>query len=216
VGFTLLLAVSIFFLLALFSVVFYYSRKLTSLREEMQRQAQEEAKALFSQWTQQYSNSLKGELEQSIRKDYEVELEKWRQKSEKEIRKDAITRSMNTLLGRIGEEFAPFLVAEKLGVNPKDFRHLGTPVDFVAFKGLSDNSTPEETEIIFIEVKSGRSSSLTERERKVRDAILSKRVRYEVINLSQEVEEVRSKMEGELSKLTEGKEGRDTTPRPPP
>ncbi len=215
-GFTLLLAVSIFFLLALFSVVFYYSRKLTSLREEMQRQAQEEAKALFSQWTQQYSNSLKGELEQSIRKDYEVELEKWRQKSEKEIRKDAITRSMNTLLGRIGEEFAPFLVAEKLGVNPKDFRHLGTPVDFVAFKGLSDNSTPEETEIIFIEVKSGRSSSLTERERKVRDAILSKRVRYEVINLSQEVEEVRSKMEGELSKLTEGKEGRDTTPRPPP
>ncbi len=214
-GLTLLLAVSIFFLLALFSVVFYYSRKLTSLREEMRRQAQEEAKALFSQWTQQYSNSLKEELEQSIRKNYEVELENWRQKSEKEIRKDAITRSMNTLLGRIGEEFTPFLVAEKLGVNPKDFRHLGTPVDFVAFKGLSDNSTPEETEVIFIEVKSGRSSSLTERERKVRDAILSKRVRYEVLNLSQEVEEARSKME-ELSKLTEGKEGRDTTPRPPP
>ncbi|MBP1358277.1 MAG: hypothetical protein JZD40_07340, partial [Sulfolobus sp.] len=38
----------------------------------------------------------------------------------------------------IGEEFAPVFIAEKYNINPKDFRHLGSPVDFIAFKGLSD------------------------------------------------------------------------------
>ncbi|MBW9141728.1 MAG: endonuclease, partial [Candidatus Aramenus sp.] len=104
---------------------------------------------------------------------------------------------INTLLGKIGEEFAPLLIAEKYGVNPKDFRHLGTPVDFIAFKGLSDDSEPE---VIFIEVKTGKGS-LTDREKKIRDAIASKRVRYEVVNLNQMMEEVKKRVNEEINKM---------------
>jgi predicted Holliday junction resolvase-like endonuclease len=43
-------------------------------------------------------------------------------------------------MGRIGGEFAPLLLADKYQVSPKDFRHLGSPVDYIAFKGLSDDN----------------------------------------------------------------------------
>ena len=58
-------------------------------------------------------------------------------------------------LGKVGEEFAPFYLVEELGVNPKNFKHIGTPVDYIAFKGLSDNDM--ESEIIFVEVKTGQT-----------------------------------------------------------
>jgi len=106
----------------------------------------------------------------------------WKQQNEQTISKDAIARTVNTLLGRIGEEFAPLPLADKYRVNPKDFRHLGSPVDYIALKGLSDDNV--DPEVIFIEVKSGKSSSLTERERKVRDAINNGKVRYEVVSLN--------------------------------
>lgn len=115
------------------------------------------------------------------------------------IRKDAITRSVNTLLGRIGEEFAPLLLADKYQVNPKDFRHLGSPVDYIAFKGLSDDNV--DPEVIFIEVKSGKSTSLTERERKVRGAIRNGKVRYEVVSLNDLIGEVQKKINEEINKL---------------
>ena len=101
----------------------------------------------------------------------------------KKIREDAIQKSINTLLGKIGEEFSPVLLSNRFGVNLKDFRHLGTPVDFIAFKGLSEDT--EEMEVIFLEIKSGETSGLIKRERRVRDAIAGKRVRYELVNINE-------------------------------
>ena len=46
-------------------------------------------------------------------------------------------------------------------LDPKDIRFLGTPIDLIAFKGLNGS---EEIEIVFIEVKTGRSV-LSARER---------------------------------------------------
>ncbi len=119
---------------------------------------------------------------------------------EQKIRKDAIERSTNTLLGRIGEELAPLLLVDKLQVNPKDFRHIGSPVDYIAFKGLSEDNV--EPEAIFVEVKTGKSTRLTERERKIKDAIRSGRVRYEVIDLSEIIGEMRRKISEEINKLS--------------
>jgi predicted Holliday junction resolvase-like endonuclease len=155
---------------------------------------------MFNNWVNQYSQQLQQQLEQSIRQQYEAKLEMWKQQNEQTIRKDAIARSVNTLLGRIGEEFAPLLLADKYQVNPKDFRHLGSPVDYIAFKGLSDDNV--DPEVIFIEVKSGKSSSLTERERKVRDAIRNGKVRYEVVSLNDLIGEVQKKINEEINKLS--------------
>jgi len=46
------------------------------------------------------------------------------------------------------------LLFENYGINLKDIRFLGSPVDFIVFKGLYDGN-PEE--IIFVEVESGNS-----------------------------------------------------------
>ena len=204
-------ALSFILFIALIAVVAYYSRKVSQLSRKVyeaqaqaQQTAQQQAQQMFQSWVQQYSQQLRQQIEQAVRQQYQAQLEAWKQEHEQEIRRDAIAKSVNTLLGKITEEFAPLFLADKYGVNPKDFRHLGSPVDYIAFKGLSDEDV--EPEVIFIEVKSGKSSGLTDRERKVRDAVRSGRVRYEVVNLNDLVGEVQRKISEELRDRGEGAE----------
>ena len=196
-------------LVALISAIAYYSRKVSQLAKkayeaqaQAQQMAQQQAQQMFQAWVQQYSQQLRQQMEQAIRQQYEAQLQAWKQQHEQEIRRDAIARSVNTILGKIGEEFAPLFLAYKYGVNPKDFRHLGSPVDYIAFKGLSDENV--EPEVIFIEVKSGKSSGLTERERKVRDAVRNGRVRYEVVNLNDLIGELQRRLREELENSGSG------------
>ena len=177
-----------------------FRREIERIRFESQLQAEQsarrQAEMLYTSWLTQHAQSLEG----SIRKEYETKLQEWRLDAEKEIRRDAVVRSISTILGRVGEEFAPFYLVEELGVNPKDFRHIGTPVDYIAFKGLSDDVEPE---IIFVEVKTGQASILTERERKVRDAVANQRVRYVVVNLAETIQGVRNRVLEEAERLFE-------------
>jgi len=177
-----------------------FRREIERIRFESQLQAEQsarrQAEMLYTSWLTQHAQSLEG----SIRKEYETKLKEWRLDAEKEIRRDAVVRSISTILGRVGEEFAPFYLVEELGVNPKDFRHIGTPVDYIAFKGLSDDVEPE---IIFVEVKTGQASILTERERKVRDAVANQRVRYVVVNLAETIQGVRNRVLEEAERLFE-------------
>ncbi len=170
-------------------ITLLYERRVSRLRIQiegerlnMQKTAQDLAQKLFSQWSDASLRSIEAKITETIKRDYEVQLESWKKQEEKKIREDAVQKSINTLLGKIGEEFSPVLLSNRFGINLKDFRHLGTPVDFIAFKGLSDDS--ENVEILFLEIKSGKNSSLVERERKVRDAVASGRVAYEVVNIN--------------------------------
>ncbi len=195
--------ISFMLLLALIVIAIYYSRKVSRLNRkvtEVQLNAQQQAQQMFQTWIQQHSQQMRQQIEQAVKQQYEVQLEMWKQQNEQAIRKDSIARSVNTLLGKIGEEFAPLLLADKYGINPKDFRHLGSPVDYIAFKGLSDDNV--DPEVIFIEVKSGKSTALTERERKVRDAIRNGKVRYEVVSLNDLIGEVQRKINEEINKLS--------------
>ena len=79
------------------------------------------------------------------------------------------------------EHIAPYL--PDFGYNPKDARFIGSPVDFVVFDGLSNGTV---VQVVFIEVKSG-SSALTGRERQVRDAVKSGRVRWEELRVTSEL-----------------------------
>jgi predicted Holliday junction resolvase-like endonuclease len=71
---------------------------------------------------------------------------------------------------------------EAFPYNPKDARFLGTPVDLIVFDGMNDDAL---SEIVFLEIKSG-SSSLSTRERRVRDAVLARRVVWREFRVGRE------------------------------
>ena len=98
---------------------------------------------------------------------------------------------------------APLIVAVKYGINPKDLRFLGTPIDYIGFKGLSDGN-PEE--IIFIEIKNSTKPSLNEREKAIKKLIEEKKVVFKTFNVKAEIRNinnlVKQEIEKELSQAT--------------
>jgi len=90
-----------------------------------------------------------------------------------EQRKDAIQRSRAVLSGHFSEQLAPFL--PEFNFKPTECKFIGKPIDFIVFNGM-DNKEIEE--IVFVEVKSG-NSKLTSSEKKVKEAIKKKKVRWE-------------------------------------
>jgi predicted Holliday junction resolvase-like endonuclease len=104
----------------------------------------------------------------------------------KEARQDTIKRSRSVLRGQASEHLAPFVIKD---TNPKDYRFIGNPIDYICFDGLSDIIDKTSNEIIsvkFIDIKTGKSS-LTKTQRKIRDAIKENKVTFEVINLDKEL-----------------------------
>ena len=105
---------------------------------------------------------------------YETKLDEWKKEYEKDIRKDAVERSRAVLGGKFSEQLAPYLPDFKY--DPTEVRFIGSPVDFIVFKGTS---TKEPEEIVFVEVKTGKSG-LSENERKIKEIVENKRVRWEM------------------------------------
>jgi predicted Holliday junction resolvase-like endonuclease len=96
-------------------------------------------------------------------------------------RRDAVKRAGPVLTGQIAERFAPYF--PNFAYDPADVRFLGTPVDFVVFKGLKNDRV---SEIVFVEVKTG-NATLTDKQRHIRDALSANAVRFEVYNPLQTV-----------------------------
>ncbi|HIQ39230.1 MAG TPA: Holliday junction resolvase [Methanothermococcus okinawensis] len=175
-------------------IILILSLKYSKLKGEIEQRARE----IFERWRNEELNVLKDEYEKRVdilRKEYESKAEEkakilfqqWKENEERRIRKDAIKRSTSTILGRVGEHLTPLIIFLNYGIKPKDFRFLGTPVDFIAFKGLSDGK-PEE--IIFIEVKSGSSTTLSNNERKIKKLIEAGKVKWMLIHLPKELEKL--------------------------
>lgn len=91
----------------------------------------------------------------------------------KSEREDAVKRSRAVLGGQFGEQIAPLL--PDFPCNPGDVRFIGKPVDFVGFSGTAEGK--EIKDIYFIEVKSG-DSTLTQREKEIKDAVSMGRVHF--------------------------------------
>ena len=126
--------------------------------------------------------ALETQLKQLADTDARMQIERWKQAHEREIRLDAIQRSSAVTRGKVTEHIVPYLPGFDL--DPKDIRFLGTPIDLIAFKGL--NGTGEEVEIVFIEVKTGRSV-LSAREKAVKKAVEEKRVSWRVFNADEKI-----------------------------
>ncbi|MFN6203347.1 MAG: Holliday junction resolvase-like protein, partial [Acidobacteriota bacterium] len=102
-------------------------------------------------------------------------LAEWKTEQEKQIRQDAIQRSQAVTVGKVTEHLVPHL--PNFNFNPKDARFIGSPIDFIIFDGLNDDEENQIREVVFLEIKTG-TSTLTRRERMVRDAIKAGRVRW--------------------------------------
>lgn len=93
------------------------------------------------------------------------------------IRQDAIKMSKSVVGGFATEQLAPYLPNFKY--NPSEVRFIGKPIDFLVFKGM-DNKEIEE--IIFVEVKTGKSQ-LNTNEKSLKKAIEEKKIKWEEYRL---------------------------------
>lgn len=122
---------------------------------------------------------------ENLQKEYEIKMEKWKSTHSATIRKEAIEKSKQVIQGHALETMLPLVLRgdtesrvkllEQLGVNdiseinPSDLRFMGSPIDYIYFKGLS---TGQIEEISFIEIKT-KNGSLPKRERQIRDLIVN-------------------------------------------
>ena len=111
-----------------------------------------------------------------------IEIEK--EKAIINARKDSVKRQRAIIKGDISEIIAPWSMTVVNSV--KELNFLGNPIDFVGFKGMDGEG---EIEIKFIEVKSGKSK-LNKNQRRIRDAVKSKRIDWIEIQIKEiEIEE---------------------------
>ncbi len=118
------------------------------------------------------------------------EFKQWKETEEErldEIRKQAIGQSRAVLGGKFTEQMAPYL--PEFQYDPTEARFIGSPIDLVVFPGLAAG---EPTEVVLIEVKTGKYGRLTSREKKIEELVKTGKVRWELIHRSPE-EEVESK-----------------------
>lgn len=102
-------------------------------------------------------------------------------------RKDALKRSRAVIRGQASEHLAPYVVPN---TNPKDYRFMGNPIDFICFEGLSDvldGQSDAITSVRFVDIKTGKAS-LNKTQRRIRDAIKEGKVTFEIINLDNQLE----------------------------
>ena len=85
--------------------------------------------------------------------------------------KDLKTRlkSGEVRFGKSWENFLPLMNVFRKRHDPNNFRFIGSPIDGISF---------DEDEIVFIEIKSGKSN-LSNRQRNVKRLVKQKKVRWE-------------------------------------
>jgi len=157
----------------------YLALSLASDRYKMQNHIQ----AGIERYISENGQRLATESKQLAEHWAGIWFEQWKREEEKDIRSDAVKRSQDVTRGKVTEHIVPYLPG--FDFDPKDLRFLGTPIDLIAFKGLN-SSTEYVEEIVFIEIKTGRSG-LSPREKAVKRAVEEKRVAWRTFNPDDEV-----------------------------
>jgi len=118
------------------------------------------------------------------RRDRDVHLRTYRYTEEDLARfgQEAIRQSHAVVSGKVQEHMAPLFPEFMTEFNPREARFIGTPIDYVVFDGIDRG----ECEVVFVEVKTGRSQ-LSMRERRVRRAVEAGRVRWVEMRLPEEL-----------------------------
>jgi len=158
-----------------------------ALRGEAIREAQEQ----LVKWRTEELENTKTQIQEVLSKESDLNFEQWKVEAEKEIRQDAISKSQSVTMGKMTEHIVPYLPG--FGFNPSDARFIGSPIDLIVFDGLDEDCVKK---IVFIEIKTG-ASTLSTRERWIRDAVLAKNVEWREVKVNLEspdvVHQVRSR-----------------------
>jgi predicted Holliday junction resolvase-like endonuclease len=171
--FLLFLLLAALVLIAILAYGYYMQRSRTQFWLE------HKADELFQGWRQREIESVRAQQQQIARDEAQVAFQAWKAEFERAIRDDAIKRSESVTVGKITEHIVPFL--PDFTYNPKDARFIGSPIDLIVFDGLNAG---EVKRVVFVEVKTGESS-LSTRERRVRDAIEAGNVEWSLLRTSQ-------------------------------
>lgn len=104
-------------------------------------------------------------------------LAEWKIVTEKDFRKDAITRSMGVNFGKITEHLLPF--SKHLSqFDPRDVRFIGSPVDLMIFDGATRKS--DTIDVYLVEIKTG-SGKLSKKQKSIQQAVADHRVYWKPI-----------------------------------
>ncbi|RZN35303.1 MAG: Holliday junction resolvase [Methanophagales archaeon ANME-1-THS] len=160
-------------LILLVIVLIYLFWKYSELRGEIETRA----RGIFEKWRTT-------ELETQANEKAQLLFQNWMREEERRIREDAIKKSEAVIKGKVTEHLIPFF--PDFSYNPKDARFIGSPVDLVIFDGLNEG---ELKKVVFVEVKTGKTAGLSERERLVKQCVENKNVVYEMIHRKSEKEE---------------------------
>jgi len=118
-----------------------------------------------------------------IKREIEIRAEKRFMEMEGQLRDDVLRRSRASLKGRIAEQMIPFLAEFKY--NPADARFIGSPIDYVIFDGyteVKDSKIDRPITVVLMDIKTG-DAALTSEQRKIRQALEQKRIKWETIKL---------------------------------
>ena len=154
----------------------WQEHELQQIRQQMlegvRGEALREAQNQLMKWRSEELDSAKRQLSEVLMKQAAVNFEQWKVEAEKVIRQDAIEKSASVTMGKMTEHMVPYLPG--FGFNPSDARFIGSPIDLIVFDGLGNEDLKK---IVFVEIKTG-VSTLSTRERLVRDAIIAKNVEW--------------------------------------
>lgn len=160
-------------LILLLIKLFQQNGRLLAENRRFESEMHHRVQGLLQEWQDRELDKIRLNERDLASRDAATQLQQWKLDVEISIRNDAIQKSQSATIGKVTEHLAPYLPA--FAFNPKDVRFIGSPIDLIIFDGLDED---ELREIVFVEVKTGRSASLTTRERRVRDAIIDKRVKW--------------------------------------
>ncbi|MDE1852729.1 MAG: hypothetical protein KGI38_03155 [Thaumarchaeota archaeon] len=155
------------------------------LHSRMMGQAMGNAQRMASQMFE----SQKSQLDTSIRQTYEAKLGEWKatelMKTVQEERADAVDTSRAVLKGKIAEQLAPLLPGFLEKYNPADARFIGSPIDYLIFRGMSKGKdSVDEIEIVLLDVKTG-NAGLSPIQRKIEAAVVEKRVSFDILRINE-------------------------------
>ena len=125
------------------------------------------------------------EINLAIEKERIEQQEKFRTTIIKE-RSNANESSRHTLKGKIGEQMSPLFPEFYSKYQPSDARFLGSPIDYIIFKHMSEYDSKTKAvdvpiDVVLVEVKSAKKTGLTEKEKAVRIAVEEGRVSFDVV-----------------------------------
>lgn len=129
-----------------------------------------------------YKQQINSRIDKALA-EKELEFEK----RAEEIRKKSNEGQRSSLKGTIGEQMAPLLPEFTEKYEPGDARFLGSPIDYIIFKNMSTFNKKSEhnepIEVVFVEVKAGKTAKLEPIEEAVKTAIENKKISFETLKI---------------------------------